>query len=281
MRFLCGLLTIVAAAVLVAACGGGDSDDNGSGAGSSDDPKAARAEVESVLRQWIDKDDCSLMSDRYAAEGFASAEEGVKACEEEGPGLRAGEYTIRNVEVRNRSAVATLAVEPGGERIYELVKGGAMGWEIDGVSRRFRGTVGDSFQYVDAYEINGEPVTVDAVLTVLSVKDRARPNVSKHLLAGIERRGRRWVRVRVRVKSDGRDSFDLSTSDFKLVDSNGQRYEPDFQAFEPALGQGTLNLSQGDRATGYIGFQVPDKAVVSEVRLAPIGGGEPFIWKVK
>ena len=56
---------------------------------------------------------------------------------------------------------------------------------------------------------------------------------------------------------------------------------PDFKEFGLALGEGSLNLSEGDTVTGYIGLQVPDAVEASEVRFAGLGGGEPFIWKVK
>ena len=115
----------------------------------------------------------------------------------------------------------------------------------------------------------------------MSVKNRVRPNANKFVVEAIERSGHRWVRARVRVKSKGRDSFDLSTSDFRLVDSNGQRYMPDFQAFEPALGEGSLKLSERRHGHRHIGFQVPDAVEASEVRFAGLGGGEPFIWKVE
>ena len=71
-------------------------------------------------------------SDRYTAEGFSSAEEGEKACEEEGPGLRAGDYTIQNVEIPTARRWQRWRSKPGGDRSYDLVRGGAMGWEIDG-----------------------------------------------------------------------------------------------------------------------------------------------------
>ena len=73
----------------------------------------------------------------------------------------------------------------------------------------------------------------------------------------------------------------LSTSYFRLVDSNGQRYMPDFQAFEPALGEGSLNLSEGDTATGYIGFQVPDAVEASEVRFRASEAASPSSGRSK
>ena len=232
-----------------------------------------------MTRQWVDENDCSLMSDDFAAEGYASPEEGMRACEEDDdPGLQAGQYTVESVEIRDRRAEVRLALKPAGERTFELVKGGPT-WEIDAVSNRFRGELGDTFPYRDAYELNGSPVEVDAELTVAAIKDPPRPNADAYLPEVDEKRGHRWVRARVQVKSTGRDSFDFIASDFSAADTSGQRYEPDFEVFEPALGDGTLSLSEGDTVTGYVGFHLPDEADLAEIRFAP-SGVDPLVWKL-
>jgi hypothetical protein len=238
------------------------------------DPAAKRAAAERAVHQWVDDDNCAMMSERFAAEGFASADEGRADCERhEDRGLRAGEYEItRTTLVSKDQARAELRVKEGGTRTYGLVREGGR-WRIDTFEERFKGKVGDTFTLKDAYEQNGTPVTVNVRVTLLAVKDNA-PSPQYFPPDA----GKRWVRARFRLKSRSPSNFSQSTGDFKLVGGDGARYLSDGAAFEPSLGNGGVDLSQGDIVTGYLGFMVPKKAKLKEIRLNIASGGAPLEW---
>lgn len=283
-----GLYALIGVALLAVGCGSASSDGeknrSASASAASTPPAVEQAKVERAVRQWVDKDDCSMMSDRYAAEGVGSAAEGQRQCElatQANPGLQAGQYSISRVSVTDQSAEVRLALKPAGYRTYTLVRGGRLGWEIDGRSEQLVGNVGDTFPYRDSFELDGRQVFPYVEITVLSVKDPARPNANPYVVKNVEKARHRFVRTRIRLKSLGKESFGFSTYDFKAVDEQGQRYDPDSQVFEPALGNGSVDLTNGDKATGYLGFQLPDKAKLTEIRFSGASSDDPIIWKVK
>jgi hypothetical protein len=114
-------------------------------------------------------------------------------------------------------------------------------------------------------------VTVNLRVTLLAVKDNAPPPQYFPAPAG-----KRWVRARFRLKSRSPSNFNQSTGDFKLVGGDGARYFSDGAAFEPSLGNGGVDLSQGDVVAGYLGFIVPKKAILKEIRLNATSGGAPL-----
>lgn len=74
--------------VLVAAgtgCGSGGSSKPSASATASGpaatEPADERPAVERTVHQLVDRDDCSIMSDRFVGEGYATAAEGRAACE--------------------------------------------------------------------------------------------------------------------------------------------------------------------------------------------------------
>jgi hypothetical protein len=78
------------------------------------------------------------------------------------------------------------------------------------------------------------------------------------------------------------ESFSQSTGDFKLVDSAGQRYTADGSAFQPSLGNGGVDLSEGDTVLGYLGFKVPTRAKIRTVRLDPTFSSDPPLeWRIR
>ena len=274
-----GFPTLLLALVL-AGCGGSGSDGSTTDRDGSTFPSPGTdlARAKAAAERYVDDNDCALESDRYAAEGYQSAKEGHEACRAStDPGLQAGEYTVKAGSVTGDTARVVLALNGGGLRTYDLVRGGPSGWLIDGLTERLRGVVGDTFTFRDSYEQNGNPVNVDLRVTVVSVKDNvAAPEFSP---AG---RGQRWVRARVRIRSRGKESFSQSTDDFKLVDATGQRYTAVGSAFQPTLGNGGVDLSQGDTVLGYLGFKVPSKARIRTIRLDPtFSSGSPPEWRIK
>lgn len=266
------LLTLFTVAGL-AGCGGSSPRDAAQRPRQTD-PEADRAAAERAVHRWVDDDDCTMLSERFAAEGFASADEGRADCERhEDRGLRAGEYAItRTTLISNDQARAELRLNEGGTRSYGLVREGGR-WRIDSFAERFKGRVGDTFTLRDAYEQDGTAVTVNVRVTLLAVKDDA--SSPQYFPADA---GKRWVRARFRLKSRSPSNFNQSTGDFKLVGGDGARYLADGAAFEPSLGNGGVDLSQGDVVTGYLGFMVPKKAKLHEIRLNPVSGGAPLQW---
>lgn len=242
--------------------------------GSTEDLDRAKATVQ----RYVDEDDCALLSDRLAAEGYSSAKEGRAACmADTDPGLRSGEYSLKSGSIAGNTANVILSLDGGGTRTYELVRGGNSGWLIDASREDPTGVVGNTFTFRDSFEQNGNPVNVNLRVTVLSVKDNApAPEFSE---AGA---GKRWVRVRIRIRSRGKESFSQSTEDFKLVDAAGQRYTADGSAFQPTLGNGGVDLSEGDKVLGYLGFKVPTQAKIMTIRLdRTFSSDPPLEWRVK
>ena len=260
-------LTRAAASVCLlalAGCGGdgGGGTTTASVASGAGRPTAGdRAAVERVVRRWVDDDDCSLMSDRYAAEGYASVAAGEKACEAAtDPGLEAGEYTVDGVTIRGRRAQARLVLEPAGQRIYLLVRGGAPGWEIDGVSQTFLGLPGVTFPYRPRFAPGGGPHP-HALMTVLGIQT-----------------GRGWARARIRVQTRGKGTFRFHTGHFRAVDARGRRSSAGGRTFRPSLGRGVVKLTGNDAVTGYLGFRIAPGARLADVRFAP-GKADPLVWK--
>lgn len=149
-------------------------------------------------------------------------------------------------------------------------------WLADSFSEHFAGRIGDTFTLRDSYEQDGVPVTVDVRATVLGVKDPAPP--PPYNTAGA---GKRWVRVNFKLHSRSTSHFTQSTDDIQLIDTQGRRYHADGSAYEPSLGNGGADLSQGDTVVGFEGYAVPRHAKLKAVRLSTAGGtGAPLIWRV-
>ena len=272
------LVGLLLAAMTATSCGGNAktaSDRSARSGPAVAKASATRADAERVVHGWIDDDNCSLMSDRLAAEGYGSAAEGRAACSKDtDPGLQAGQYTLTSVTVQGQRATARLALTEGGTRTINLVRGGRSGWEIDATDDEFKGHIGDTFTLRDSYEQDGVPVTVDLRITPLSVTDPARP--PRFFAAGNRQR---WVRIRLKLHSRSASHFNQSTDGFKLVDNHSQRYTADGAAFQPSLGNGGVDLSRGDTVEGYLGFKVPRTATMKVLRTAPtFSGGAPLEW---
>ena len=232
------------------------------------DPAADRAAAERAVHQWVDDDNCTTMSEKFAAEGFASAAEGRADCERhEDRGLRAGEYEItRTTMVSKDQARAELRLNEGGTRTYGLVREDGH-WRIDTFAERFNGKVGDTFTLKDSYEQNGTPVTVDVRVTLLAVR---KPSPSSQIPT-------RCPESAGFVRASGREPQPVQLQPehrrLQLVGDDGARYPSNGAAFEPSLGNGGVDLSQGEVVTGYLaGFMVPKKAKLREIWLNVASG---------
>jgi hypothetical protein len=264
--------TALSTCVLLSACGGDTQPSS---------PPDERPAVEAAARAWIDGDRCDLLSDRYAKEGFETVAAGRGACEEEkDPGIRRGQYDVVGVTSRGSVASATLRLKDGGERTYRLVKGGSMGWQIDGREERFRARIGQPLRVMQQFEIDGRESFVDARVTVGSVRVLRRLR-DRYQDQAIRTPGQKFVRARVTVKSVATKRFTFLVNDFSVVDSRGQTAtEAGTATFTPYLrGTGTPSLAPGETIRGYVSFQLPIKSAVKEIRF---GGGstatEPRIW---
>jgi hypothetical protein len=277
------LLLALTTVTTLSACGGGGTEQvekksptTTTKANAKPSPEEDASAAAMVAQNYTDDDDCSLMSDRYAADGFSSPEEGRQACNDDtDPGLRAGEYRVSGSSVSGDRATVKFDVNTGGTRTLTLTRGGREGWQIDNVEVSQRGKVGDTFTLYDSYEQNGTPVDVNLRITVLSVRSHVQGPPYYPIKSN-----ERWVRARIRIKSRTKQTFSQSTDDFKLIDATGQRYSSDGGAFQPSLGNGGVSLSKGETVVGYLGFKVLKTAKVQAIRIAPLSGGDPLQWRV-
>lgn len=141
------------------------------------------------------------------------------------------------------------------------------------------GPVGSTYVFASEFEQDGEPTAVRARITVLDVRDRARPD-DPDVAAFFLKRDERWVRVRVKIKNIGPDKWLDSTEVLTLADAKGQHFsEVGAIIFRPAIAGG-IEVPAGKTDTGFMAFAVPKK-----VRLAAVEFTSPLIddsysWRV-
>jgi hypothetical protein len=97
--------------------------------------------------------------------------------------------------------------------------------------------------------------------------------------------GKRFVGIVFAITAvSGSPQDEDANADAAVVGSNGQTYTADF---DPIAGytnfsDGSINVAQGDTATGAVTFQVPDGVKVTEVQWTPAGGfGSTVQWEAK
>lgn len=245
------------------------------GCGSDPTPDEEKAAAIAVTTKWVDQDDCTTLSDEYVATWGDSASDGLAQCRKETfKGLQKGQYKVATAVVNGDRSTVTLAQAPNGEREYELIKQGG-DWKVNSMKESLSGDVGDRFPYRAAYTENDKPIEENLEISVLSVKDNARrPEF------GYGDKGKKYVRVRAKIRSNGPDVGTHSTSEFTLVDQRNQRYNARSD-YEPMLGNETIELTPEDTAVGYISFLVPQKTKLKEIRWSAAGSNDsPIIWKV-
>lgn len=261
---------IAALSLTLAGCGSDGSGGSGSTAASQAASLAKTKKVlTDIVRRTVDLDSCADFSTRYL-DGVSVAD-----CNGDGTlGVSAGDYRVADVAVSGDTAKVKLALRPGGERTYRLVREQGA-WKVDGQDEKFEGRLGDGFLSVANYEEDGRDINRHVTVRLVSVKDPA-PSPPYNSPGP----GKRWVRAKLRLHSTGKDTFNFSTQDIKLITCDGARYEP-WNAFEPALGNGGVDLSEGDTVVGYLGYKVQKNRKACEIRLVDPFDGAPIKWKLR
>lgn len=180
-----------------------------------------KAQIQQAVRRTVDQDLCVDFSAKLL--GGRSVEE----CNGDGTlGVLPGDYKLGGIEVRGQTANATLILKPGGERSYRLIREQGK-WKIDRIDDRYEGKLGDNFLKTAQFQQNGVDVNQHMTIRLLAIKDPATP--PPYNSPGP---GKRWVRIKMRLHSTGKDSFNFSTQDIKLITCDGGRYEAFGYPFE-------------------------------------------------
>jgi hypothetical protein len=195
-------------------CGGGAKSDGSKSAASPTAPTNSAADeraARGVVQRWVDKDDCSAITDSYVESAFAdSGGDPRTACEnDETQGLRSGEYQVVSASVNGDSGAVVLKTNFATQRRYTVVREGKK-WLIDGVTEKVspqRADVGKPLRYVESFELNGEPIDARLTVTVLSLRVRQAPPYTP------TKAGRHWLAMRVRIHSSSSDKPDISVED--------------------------------------------------------------------
>ena len=234
MRAAPTILTIV---VALAGCGGGSE----SGTDGAEEQAAEHAAT-----TFVDEDDCALATDAFLADSYPIASDPRAECDrDQTKGLQQGEYNVKSTVVDGDTATVVLSLDVGGTRTYGLVKEDD-NWLVDTFSEDLVAQVaslGEPLRYQDSFEINGSPIEVRLDITVESFKGIETPD---YYPLGA---GNLLTEMKVRVKSESNDVFDLSVPDFELVDTKGRRYPASGNptAFDPSLGNEVATLSPATR----------------------------------
>ncbi len=81
--------------------------------------------------------------------------------------------------------------------------------------------------------------------------------------------GNRFVAVQILYENTGSDPYDYNPFDWKLTDSAGFSYDSTFGGVGPELNSGTIQ--PGEKARGYITYEVPSSATGLQLRLTSNG----------
>ena len=120
-----------------------------------------------------------------------------------------------------------------------------------------------------AKNISGQVGTVMVLngvgVTVVTVDLNAKP--SNDFIT--PKAGNRFVAVQVLYENTGTDPYDYNPFDWKLTDSAGFSYDSAFTDIGPQLNSGTIQ--PGERARGFISYEVPTSATGLQLRLTSGG----------
>ncbi len=125
-------------------------------------------------------------------------------------------------------------------------------------------TVGDTIQ------LTGIDGNEHLAVTLTKINDPARPANDISDPSG----GDRLVGVQVRITNQGTAMYsDAPDNDVTLVDANGQSYNTTFDDVSagPSF-PGSVNIPDGDSRLGYVVFEIPSSATVTEVQFTPDSG---------
>ena len=83
--------------------------------------------------------------------------------------------------------------------------------------------------------------------------------------------GKKFITVEVIYENTGGIESTYDASNFELKDSNNHRYKREYSGREPMLDSGVL--PSGQKAKGYITYEIPDNEQATEVIYSSAGGG--------
>lgn len=97
--------------------------------------------------------------------------------------------------------------------------------------------------------------------------------------------GKRFVAVQVSIVNTGKSVYDDSpTNGLQIADDKSQRFDSDFNEVSagPAMAS-EIKLAPGDKAVGYVNFQVPKTSKVTRIQFTADSGfaNETGEWTVK
>lgn len=105
----------------------------------------------------------------------------------------------------------------------------------------------------------GDIVEEDGVwLTALAVQDPATPGMFASIGAG-----NKLVAVEVVIGNSGSGQVSVNTLYAQLVDTDGFIYQSELASLETGLNLNTVTLFKGEKAKGWIAFEVPQEAIPS------------------
>lgn len=85
--------------------------------------------------------------------------------------------------------------------------------------------------------------------------------------------GKRFVAVQVRIVNTGKAVYDDTPSNgMQAVDNQSQRFESDINEVSAGPSMNTLKLQSGDKALGYVVFQVPKASKITQIQFTMDSG---------
>ncbi len=136
----------------------------------------------------------------------------------------------------------------------------------------------------------GEPQEVDLSelgdgdLTVTPTQINFSPNLPKYSQA--PQHGSRWARLELEVVNNSSRQTDQSDVEYLLISGDGERVVADgTNVFEPVIsccgdGYGGNSMQSGDKASGFVAFQVPTNFVAERLRASSTISGPVVEWKI-
>ncbi|MGW4759699.1 DUF4352 domain-containing protein [Streptomyces chartreusis] len=122
----------------------------------------------------------------------------------------------------------------------------------------------------DTLNLTGTEEDEKVAVTLVKVVDPARPEDE----FSSPDTGKRFVAVQFRLKNNGPEVFDdAPDNDAKIRDTQGQQFTPSVQdtAAGPGFG-GSVTLTPGDTALGFVAFEVPTNSRIAKVQFALSSG---------
>jgi outer membrane lipoprotein-sorting protein len=112
----------------------------------------------------------------------------------------------------------------------------------------------------------GDPMALNGVRVTVVSADLNAKSGNEFITA---KAGNRFVAVQVLYENTGTDAYNYNPFDWKLTDSAGFSYDSSFGGIGPELNAGTIQ--PGEKARGYITYEVPTTAAGLQLRLTSGG----------